>query len=209
MEISETRLKSLANTNARAKVMVKQWYPDLFIDGEAVVPTQMGIIQTLREVQPVRQGTLRRDVGDRRDANGDALVIGRWYTDNGNHLMIYEGDLTNSKGFYDGNWGSTWSFPHPESSVPATKGFIQAMLRKECEIRGYTSSNFESLETCTARDFPILDWYYSAFEDILYAAPEGRGGLCVYKQGTWADINNNETAIEINNTPNDNQWWEF
>ena len=56
MEISETRLKSLANTNARANVMVKQWYPDLFIDGEAVVPTQMGIIQTLREAQPLRQG---------------------------------------------------------------------------------------------------------------------------------------------------------
>lgn len=203
MEISETRLRSLASTNSRAKVMVKQWYPDLFIDGEIVVPTQGGIIQAVRE------GTLRRDVGDRRDANGDALIRGRWYTDNANHLMLYEGDLSNSKGFYDGNWGSTWCFPHPESSVPATQEFIQIMLRKECEIRGYTSSNFESLETCTARDFPIVDWYYSAFEDILYAAPEGRGGLCVYKQGTWAEINNNETAIEINNTPNDNQWWEF
>lgn len=43
----------------------------------------------------------------------------------------------------------------------------------------------------------------------MYAAPHGMGGLCMYKKGLWADINNNETAIEINNTPNDNQWWEF
>lgn len=209
MEISETRLKSLANTNARANVMVKQWYPDLFIDGEAVVPTQMGIIQTLREAQPVRQGTLRRDVGDRRDANGDILVIGRWYTDNVNHLMLYEGDLTNSKGFYDGNWGSTWSFPHPESSVPASRELVQSVLRQECINRGYNASNFLSFAGNYHRNHPIQVWYYDDVSDSMYAAPHGMGGLCMYKKGLWADINNNETAIEINNTPNDNQWWEF
>lgn len=203
MEISETRLKSLANTNARANVMVKQWYPDLFIDGEAVIPTQMGIIQTLREAQPVRQGTLRRD------AYGDILITGRWYTDNGNHLMLYEGDLTNSKGFYDGNWGSTWSFPHPESSVPASRELVQSVLRQECMNRGYNSNNFLSFAGDYSRDHHIRYWYYDEFADSMYAAPSGRGGLCMYKRGLWADINNNDTVIEVNNTPNDNKWWDF
>lgn len=210
MEISETRLRSLASTNARAKVMVKQWYPDLFIDGEIVVPhTQIELLQAVREASPVRQGTLRRDVGDRRDANGDTLIRGRWYTDNENHLMLYEGDLTNSKGFYDGNWGTTWCFPHPESSVPASRELLQSVLRQECINRGYNASNFLSFAGSYHRNHPIQVWHYDENADSMYAAPHGMGGLCMYRRGLWADINNNDTVIEITSTPNDNQWWDF
>jgi hypothetical protein len=36
MEISIERLTQLSKTNARAKVMINQWYPDLLKDDDAI-----------------------------------------------------------------------------------------------------------------------------------------------------------------------------
>jgi hypothetical protein len=117
----------------------------------------------------------------------DGLEIGKWYTDGGEHLMIFSGD-TDNKGFYNDNWNNNWLFPNATTVSLASEQQIGDALRRYCRDNGYTSSNFESLATCSTRDFQIEDWYYSAFEDALYAAPEGRGGLCVYKQGRWARL---------------------
>ena len=175
MEISEIRLMNLANSNARAKVMVKQWYPELFKEKDK----ESDPLSTLRCIRV-------SDAGVIVDANGDELIIGQWYTDNEMHTMIYSGTSNSCKGFYDGNWGSTWCFPYPPSAVPAPRELVQSMLRKECEIRGYTPNNFMSLAGTYTGDFPINQWYYEESNDSMYSAPMDEGGLCMYKQGSWA-----------------------
>lgn len=166
-EISNVRLISLANSNARAKVMVKQWYPDLF-------------------TEPV----VARDDRQRVDRNGVNMVEGKWYTDAGGYFMIYSQDMGNSRGFFDGNWGQHWSFMHLSTALPATHDQIQDMLRKHCLNEGYTENNFAPISGSSAVDarHPIDSWYYEERGDSLYTAPENYGGFCVYKQGHWAQI---------------------
>lgn len=187
MEISEIRLMNLANSNARAKVMVKQWYPELFKERDEEL-RQLSTLRSLRDLSSplIVRSAVRTDVGVIRDANGDELLIGQWYTDNINHIMIYSETSSSCKGFYDGNWGNTWCFPYAHSAVPATRELVQSMLRKECEIRGYTSNNFMSFAGTYTGDFPINQWYYEEGNDSMYSAPMDEGGLCMYKQGSWA-----------------------
>jgi hypothetical protein len=197
MEISIEKLTQLSKTSARAKVMIKQWYPDLFKDNDTIEipidpsqnPRSLGYSQVLSGM--TLRDALRR--GDTRlesvtDTTSVDLQLGKWYTDGQGHLMIFTGNTNRCAGFFGNSWGTMWSFSHITSSRLATEQEIGDALRRYCRHNGYTSINFESLATCTTRDFPIEDWYYSAFEDALYAAPEGRGGLCVYKQGIWAQL---------------------
>jgi hypothetical protein len=177
MEITKERLIQLSKTNASAKVMIKQWYPDLFNDiDNTQIPSGITLIEAIRWNEHPERNTL----------SPPQLQLGKWYTDGGNYLMIYGGD--ECTGFFGYSWGTYWSFSNIVNSPLATEQQIGDALRRYCRDKGYTSSNFESLVTCTTRDFPIEDWYYSAFEDALYAAPEGHGGLCVYKQGRWARL---------------------
>lgn len=173
-EISGIRLMNLANSNARAKVMVRQWYPDLF-------------------TEPV---VVRENNGQRVDRNGVNMVEGKWYTDNGSYFMRYSDNMNNSKGFFDGNWGRSWSFMHLSTALPATHEQIQDMLRKHCLNEGYTCDNFNRLAGAGNRDeYPIDQWFYDDFTDSLYTAPQAHGGSCVYKQGDWANITSGNIAF--------------
>jgi hypothetical protein len=179
MEITKERLIQLSKTNASAKVMIKQWYPDLFNDiDNAQIPSGVTLREAIRWNEHPERNTLLPP----------QLQLGKWYTDGEEHLMIFGGDIFNCKGFYNNSWNNTWLFPQLHRTSLATEQQIGDALRRYCRDNGYTSSNFESLATCSTRLSPIEDWYYSAFEDALYAAPEGRGGLCVYKQGRWARL---------------------
>lgn len=177
---------NLANSNARAKVMVKQWYPELFKEKEEA--SNNSVFQILREQVSTEQQNIPIQ-SIRLDANGDEMVVGEWYTDNEMHTMIYSGSLNWARGFYDGNWGESWIFPHLSSAVPARQVLIQSMLRKECEIRGYTSNNFIPIAGSYGNEYPISDWHYSASDDSLYTAIAGAGGNCVYRRGIWAEMN--------------------
>ena len=172
-EISGIRLMNLANSNARAKVMVRQWYPDLFT--EPVV----------------------RDDSQRVDRNGVNMVDGKWYTDNNNYFMMYSQNMGNSIGFFDGNWGRSWSFMHLRTALPATHEQIQDMLRKYCLNEGYTHNNFAPISGSCVVDveYPIDSWHYDERGDSLYTAPENYGGFCVYKQGRWAQITSGSIAF--------------
>lgn len=173
-EISGIRLMNLANSNARAKVMVRQWYPDLF-------------------TEPV---VVRENNGQRVDRNGVNMVEGKWYTDNGSYFMMYSQNMGNSIGFFDGNWGRSWSFMHLSTALPATHEQIQGMLRKHCLNEGYTENNFAPISGSSAVDaqHQIDSWYYDEIGDSLYTAPENYGGFCVYKQGRWANITSGTLA---------------
>jgi hypothetical protein len=165
MEITKERLIQISKTNASAKVMIKQWYPSIFEDGDS----ESSIV--LREV-------VTRE-----------LEIGKWYTDGGEHLMIFSGNTFNCKGFYNYNWNTNWLFPNITTVSLASEQQIGDALRRHCRRTGYTSSNFTPIGYCTPRDYPIESWHYEYYTDSLYAAPEGLGGLCVYKNGAWAQLN--------------------
>jgi hypothetical protein len=165
MEITKERLIQISKTNASAKVMIKQWYPSIFEDGDS------------------DSSSVLREVVTRE------LEIGKWYTDGGEHLMIFSGNLHNCKGFYNDNWNNNWLFPYVTTVSLASEQQIGDALRRHCSRIGYTSSNFTPIGYCTPRDYPIESWYYEEHTDSLYAAPEGLGGLCVYKNGVWAQLN--------------------
>jgi len=97
MEITIDRLKAIYETSASARVLIKQWYPDL--DLKAVSPSQ-------------------------RDSNGDLLVEGKWYVNNNNYLMKYYLD-GHGVGFFCGSWSNNWSFGLVANScIPATSNEI-------------------------------------------------------------------------------------
>jgi hypothetical protein len=165
MEITKERLIQISKTNASAKVMIKQWYPSIFEDGDS----ESSIV--LREV-------VTRE-----------LEIGKWYTDGGEHLMIFSGNTLNCKGFYNYNWNTNWLFPDITTVSLASEQQIGDALRRHCSRMGYTHSNFISLAHTTHRDYPIESWHYEYYTDSLYTAPENLGGQCVYKNGVWAQLN--------------------
>ncbi len=178
MEISIEKLTQLSKTSARAKVMIKQWFPDILKEGN-----NSDLLDIARWMdfnpEPVNGATAQSDI---------QLELGKWYTDGQGYLMMYGGSMRSFTGFFGDSWGVGWSFSHIVNSRLATEQEIGDKLRRYCKDNGYTSSNFISLAPCTTRNFPIEEWYYSYLEDSLYAAPEGRGGLCVYKQGRWAQL---------------------
>lgn len=200
MEISIEKLTQLSKTSARAKVMIKQWFPDILKDDDVIEipidapdnPRSIGRSQvlsgmTLRDALRWSDTTVESNRVTTTQSTVE-LQLGKWYTDGQGYLMMYGGSMRSFTGFFGNSWGVGWSFSHIVRSRLATEQEIGDKLRKYCKDNGYTSSNFISLAPCTTRNFPIEDWYYSAFEDSLYAAPEGRGGLCVYKQGRWAQL---------------------
>ena len=200
MEISIEKLTQLSKTSARAKVMIKQWFPDVLKDNDTIEEIPIELTQSHRRLgySEVLAGMSLRDafrLHDRLGSNEEnttqssiELELGKWYTDGQGYLMMYGGSMRSFTGFFGDSWGVGWSFSHIVSSRLATEQEIGDKLRMYCKDNGYTSSNFISLAPCTTRNFPTEEWYYSYLEDSLYAAPEGRGGLCVYKQGRWAQL---------------------
>lgn len=214
MEISKERLIQLSKTNARAKVMVKQWYPEVFNDdmldrydslvgvldsvmSGSTAPTALGF-DTVSDItswcySSSQIPTIRVEE-ENLDANGNRLITGKWYTNGNEYLMIYNEDRE-TKGFFGGSWGSQWSFTGTAcQSRPATAVEIGHYLKRECAIRGYSiesdgTSNFVGLGIASQTPrYPISEWYYDIRNDSLYTAPLDMGGFVVYRGGEWARL---------------------
>lgn len=206
MEISKERLVQLSKTNAKARVMVKQWYPEVFEDDKDVIEFLRAhwIDSVISEAVDIRVSNMTSSVDlevpiptyieNNLDANGNRLITGKWYTNGNEYLMIYNEDRE-TKGFYGGSWGSQWSFTGTAcQSRPASAGEIGHYLKRECAIRGYSiesdgTSNFVGLGIASQTPrYPISEWYYDIRHDSLYTAPLDMGGFVAYRRGEWARL---------------------
>lgn len=194
MEISIERLKQLSKTSARAKVIIKQWYPDLLKDDDVIrIDTPPTPMESIGVPIGMTLGNALRWYDTRLESvTGTTTVelqLGKWYTDGIDHLMIFGGNLHSCIGFYDNNWNYCWNFPHTSTARLATEREIGDALRNYCIENGYTSNNFVSLSSdCVYRDCAIEDWYYDYGADTLYSSTEGNGGYVVYRDGNWAQL---------------------
>lgn len=213
MEISKERLVQLSKTNAKARVMVKQWYPEVFEDDKGVIDFLRAhwIDSVISEAIDIREPNTTSSSGleisnitqvipnnfaldSGSDINGNSLIVNKWYTNGNEYLMIYNEDRE-TKGFYGGSWGSQWSFTGTAcQSRPATAVEIGHYLKRECAIRGYSiesdgTSNFVGLGIASQTPrYPISEWYYDIRNDSLYTAPLDMGGFVVYRGGEWARL---------------------
>jgi hypothetical protein len=199
MEISIKRLTQLSRTNARAKVMINQWYPDLLKDDD-VIDTPQTPIESIEVPQGMTLGNALRWYDTRLESVTDTtrvdLQLGKWYTDGQGYLMIFTGNTSNCIGFFGSSWSRNWVFSHITSSRLATEQEIGDALRRYCIEDGYTPNNFASLSSdCIYRDCAIEDWYYDYEADTLYSSTEGNGGYVVYRDGNWAPRTNSRIAF--------------
>lgn len=204
MEISIERLKQLSRTSARAKVIIKQWYPDLLKDDDVIrIDTQPTPMESVGVPIGMTLGNALRWYDTRLEPPIDPetvrtvdLQLGKWYTDGRGYLMIFTGNTSNCIGFFGSSWGRNWSFSHITSSRLATEQEIGDSLRGYCVEYGYASNNFASLSSdCVYRDCAIEDWYYDYEADTLYSSTEGNGGYVVYRDGNWAPRTNSRIAF--------------
>lgn len=209
MEISIEKLTQLSKTSARAKVMIKQWFPDLLKDNDTIEEIPIELTQSHRRLgySEVLAGMSLRNALRWNDTESEStretttqesieLEVGKWYTDGHGYLMIYTGDVFNCTGFFGDSWGHNWSFSHIDNSRLATEQEIGDALKWYCEVNGYTANNFTSLSSdCVYRNCVIGDWYYDYEEDTLYSSTEGNGGYVVYRNGNWAY--RTHTSIEL------------
>ena len=179
-EISKERLLQIASDSPKSKVKVRQWYPDVFDS----------LPQTNESPSSLQNSSFSWTYVP-FDKNGDAVVSGKWYTDDDSYFMIYNEDR-NTTGFFDGSWGTHWGFSASvEYCRRARSEEIESRLKDYLKENGYNSVNFNPLGGSEQPNrYGIDAWFYNEYEDTIYTAPGGYGGYIVYEKGVFAELIN-------------------
>lgn len=111
------------------------------------------------------------------------LEIGRWYTDNKNYLMVWNGGKS-TYGFYKGEYRYDWSFMYEDNKTPATDKEVEEALIKEAKKRGlWNNPNIKCLCLGEKNTTQGLNQAFCIKQNSMWTE-YGE----IFKNGKWAEI---------------------
>ena len=187
MDITIERLRQLSETNARARVMINQWYPEIS-DSKNTIESTPSI--TLTHSHPIETSNEWQGVG--------------WYYGTfpeGTKMLAYKRHQhqVSGIGFYSGTFRTDgWSYSAVNNFVKASDEYVKSQIIKVFKDGGFTAENTMPIdgvgEDERSMDSNIDNWcfidrYYNRGFD-LYSMPLGQGGMLMYRNGQFASKRN-------------------
>jgi len=117
------------------------------------------------------------------------LEVGKWYKYINSDTLVFTEDIEQKKGygFYDGEFeksSNKWAFYLTDKWIPATPQEIQDALEKEAVRRGF-KEGITVTPPCEkwCRNLKIHNNIFLTIRNEFLL-----GGICIFKNGTWATI---------------------
>ncbi len=183
MDITIERLRQLSETNARARVMINQWYPEISDSKNTIEST------------PSISLTYSHPIETNNEWQGAGWYYGTFSS--GVKMLAYKTrqHQVSGIGFYNEHFSdSDWAYSSVNNFVKATDGYVKSKIIEMFKNGGFTAENIvpvdgvgedERLMDSNIDNWCFVDRYYSGgFE--LYSMPLGQGGMLMYKNGQFA-----------------------
>jgi hypothetical protein len=186
MDITIERLRQLSETNARARVMINQWYPEIS-DSKNTIESNPSI--TLIDT----------NLSSNNQWEGAGWYYGTFRE--GTKMLAYKTHQhqVSGIGFYSGTFGTDgWYYSTVRNFVKASDEYVKSQIIKVFKDGGFTSENTvpvdgvgedERLMDSNIDNWCFVDRYYNMGFD-LYSMPLGHGGMLMYRNGQFASKRN-------------------